>query len=149
MKKLWTRHVAKEEWWEAHLMQLQRARSSPKTKCRRQPRKVEECVTARTKDSSKVCGNMTKDVAVKHEEIESLKIQLDNVTRQHKIERSKLETTSKSMAEMEMSMNQKVRDLATALEDTRKQLEQSRHRSNGDSEQEVQGSPSMNHEEAQ
>jgi uncharacterized protein YukE len=92
---------------------------------------------------------MTKDVAVKHEEIESLKIQLDNVTRQLKIERSKLETTSKSMAEMEMSMNQKVRDLATALEDTRKQLEQSRHRSNGDSEQEVQGSPSMNHEEAQ
>jgi uncharacterized coiled-coil DUF342 family protein len=61
---------------------------------------------------------MTTDAAAKYDEMERLKIQLDDASRQLDNERAELETTSTNMAEMETSLNRKVRHLETALEDT-------------------------------
>jgi chromosome segregation ATPase len=70
------------------------------------------------KDWSTAYKFMTTDAAAKYDEMERLKIQLDDASRQLDNERAELETTSTNMAEMETSLNRKVRHLETALEDT-------------------------------
>ena len=75
------------------------------------------------KDSSTAYEIMTTDAAAKDDEIERLKIQLVDASRQLDNEGAELKTTSTNMAEMETRLNEKVRDLETALEDTMTQLE--------------------------